>query len=191
MTPTVFLVYVLILAYFGIERGLRKGAAARSLKAGAADRGSSRLLWVGGLFNLGLILAAPVLNGYQVGVWNHPPLAWMGILLMLGGLGMRFWAAQTLGRFYTRTLQTLEGQQIIDRGPYRMLRHPGYLGVWLLDLGAGLAIGNWVVLLLVASTGLLTRLYRIQVEEGMLRSAFGEQYRVYADKTWRLIPFVY
>jgi protein-S-isoprenylcysteine O-methyltransferase Ste14 len=191
MTITTFLAYFLILCYFAIERLLRKGKEAISLKAGRADLGSSQIIWINGLLGMVLVLSAPLLNAYQIGYLNSVYLAWIGILIMLSGLILRFWAAKILGKFYTRTLQIFEGQQIIDLAPYNIIRHPGYLGTFLLDMGASLAVNNWIVLLIIVITGMLSRIYRIQAEEKMLFISFEEQYKVYQAKTWRLIPFIY
>ncbi len=188
MTITAFLAYLLIICYFIIERLLRKGKKAISLKAGESDRGSSQIIWISGLFSIFLILSAPIL---KVGYWNSVYVAWVGILLMLGGLILRYWAAKILGEFYTRTLQIVEGQRIVDQAPYSIIRHPGYLGTFLMDIGASLAVHNWVVLLIIVVLGLLWRIYRIQAEEEMLQTSFEEQYKVYLERTWRLIPFIY
>jgi protein-S-isoprenylcysteine O-methyltransferase Ste14 len=191
MTTTTVLAYLLIVCYFVIERWLRKGEKALSLEAGGFDRSSSKVIWVSGLLNILLVLLAPILNTHQIGDWNSEYVGWIGILLMLGGLVLRYWAAKTLGEFYTRTLQTAEGQQVIDHAPYHMIRHPGYLGTFLMEIGAGLAIANWVVLAIIAVIGISSRLYRIRVEEEMLRTALGDSYKIYSEKTWRLIPFIY
>jgi protein-S-isoprenylcysteine O-methyltransferase Ste14 len=127
-------------------------------------------------------LSHPIKNRY---------IGWLGVIWMLGGLMMRYWAAKTLGQFYTRTLQIVEGQEIVDQAPYNVIRHPGYLATLLMEIGAGLAVTNWVVLLAVVVTGITSRTYRIGAEEKMLEARFGEQYKVYADKTWKLVPFLY
>jgi protein-S-isoprenylcysteine O-methyltransferase Ste14 len=88
-------------------------------------------------------------------------------------------------------LQTFEEQQIIQQAPYNIIRHPGYLGTFVMEIGAGLAIANWVILIVIAVMGVLSRIYRIQVEEEMLKTVFEEQYTVYSQKTWKLIPFMY
>jgi protein-S-isoprenylcysteine O-methyltransferase Ste14 len=191
MTTTAVLAYFTIAFYFVIERWLRKGENALNLHAGAFDRGSSRILWLSGVLNIMLVLVAPVLNANQIGYWSSEIACWVGILMMFGGLTMRYWAAKTLGEFYTRTLQIVEGQKIVDRIPYSFLRHPGYLGTFLMEIGAGLAIANWVVLVIIVSIGLPARFYRIQAEEEMLEAKFGEQYQIYSTKTWRLIPLIY
>lgn len=191
MTTTAVLAYLLIICYFVIERLLRKGKKALSLQAGASDQGSSQIILIGGLFNILLVLFAPTLNAYQIGYWNSVYVGWVGLLLMLTGLSIRYWAAKTLGEFYTRTLQIVEGQRIVNQAPYSIIRHPGYLGTSLMEIGASLAVSNWAVLLVIVVIGVLSRVYRIQAEEEMLETAFGEQYKVYLEKTWRLIPFIY
>lgn len=111
---------------------------------------------------------------------------------MIVGLTIGYIAAKTLGRFYTRTLQIVDSHQVVRQGLYRIIRHPGYLGVLLIDIGAGCSVNNWAALSVIAIAAFLSnKLYRISVEEAMLKQAFGEQYSVYAEQTWRLIPFVY
>jgi protein-S-isoprenylcysteine O-methyltransferase Ste14 len=191
MTITAVLAYLLIILYFVIERLLRKGEKALSLQAGEFDRGSSKIIWMSGLLSIFLTLFAPILNTYQIGYWDSGYVSWLGLLVMLGGLMLRYWAAKTLGEFYTRTLQTVEGQQIVAQIPYRVIRHPGYLGTFLMEIGAGLALSNWIVLAIITIIGSRSRAYRIQVEEEMLTTVFGEEYRIYSEKTWRLIPLIY
>lgn len=191
MTIATLLAYLLIACYFVMERKLRKGEQALSLQTDSSDRGSSRLIWTSGLINILTVLLAPIFNSARIGYWDNAYVGWIGLLLMIGGIALRYWAAKTLGEFYTRTLRIIEGHQIVDRGLYSVIRHPGYLGTFLIDIDAGLAVTNWIVLLIVALTGIVSRTYRISAEEQMLETAFGEEYKAYSDKTWRLIPSIY
>jgi protein-S-isoprenylcysteine O-methyltransferase Ste14 len=191
MTTTAVLAYLLIISYFVIERLLRRGKNALSLQTGEFDRGSSKIIWISGLLGIFLILLSAILNIYEIGFWNNIYIAWLGIILMLAGLIMRYWAAKILGEFYTRTLQTIAGQKIIKKAPYNYIRHPGYLGTFLIEIGAGLAIANYLILSIILLIGISSRVYRIQTEEEMLKTAFGEEYKIYSEKTWRLIPFIY
>lgn len=191
MTITIALAYILIVCYFVMERSLRKGKQALNLKPGEVDAGSSQALWISGVISILLVIAAPTLNAYGVGDWSYGNIGWWGLILMIGGLTMRYWAAKTLGEFYTRTLQIIEGQKIINQAPYNVIRHPGYLGTLLMEIGAGLAVTNWVVLLATVVIGITSRAYRIGVEEQMLAASFGEEYKIYADNTWKLLPFLY
>lgn len=174
-----------------MERSLRKGQQALSLNPGEADAGSSQVLWISGVISILLVISAPILNTRQIGYWDNATVGSIGLTLMLGGLAMRYWAAKTLGEFYTRTLQIIEEQKVVNQAPYNMIRHPGYLGTLLMEIGAGLAVTNWVVLCALLVIGVTSRAYRIGVEEKMLEANFGEEYKVYSDRTWKLIPFVY
>lgn len=191
MTITIVLAYILILCYFVMERSLRKGKQALNLKPGVADAGSSQVLWVSGIISTLLVISAPILNAYQIGRVSYATIGWLGLIVMLSGLAMRYWAAKTLGEFYTRTLQVIEGQKIVNQSPYNIIRHPGYLGTLLLEIGAGLAVTNWIVLLAAIVFGIASRAYRISVEEKMLEASFGGEYKMYLDKTWKLVPFLY
>lgn len=191
MTITTFLAYLFVIAYFVVERVLREGDQARSLQPGPFDQGSSFLLLSVGVVNLLILLLAPVGNHYDIGSWDNSSAAWLGLLLMFLGLVLRYVAAQTLGQFYTRTLQICEAHQIVDQGLYRFIRHPGYLGLLVMEIGAGLAVKNWIAFLFISMTGFVSRLYRVRVEERMLEDRFGEQYSLYAKKTWRFLPFLY
>ncbi|PZD74436.1 hypothetical protein C1752_01373 [Acaryochloris thomasi RCC1774] len=61
----------------------------------------------------------------------------------------------------------------------------------LVEIGAGLAVSNWIVLAAIMVVGALSHVYRIQAEEEMLKAKYGKQYEVYSEKTWRLLPFIY
>jgi protein-S-isoprenylcysteine O-methyltransferase len=184
--------YLLIAFFMVLQRVLRRGEQAKSLCPDQADRGTTRLL--GLAFGLGILalILAPLLNAFGVA---HPdlgfPVGWAGIAIMLGGLGLRWWSNATLGRFYTSTLRLAEDQQIVKEGPYRLVRHPGYAGVLLLWVGAGLASQNWLAAGIVVALMSVAYAYRIRSEESMLLTAFGEQYREYRASTWRLVPWVY
>jgi protein-S-isoprenylcysteine O-methyltransferase Ste14 len=191
MNITIALAYILIACYFVVERSLRQGQQALSLKPEATDAGSSPVLWISGVVSLLLVIAAPILNSNTIGNWNNANIGWLGLIIMVGGLVIRYWAAKTLGKFYTRTLQIVEGQAIVNQAPYNLIRHPGYLGTLMLEVGAGIAMTNWIVLLAAVAIGFSSRIYRIGAEEKMMEAKFGEQYKAYSDKTWKLIPFLY
>lgn len=184
----------LLLSFFIWERRSRKSAEAGSFKRGKFDRGSTVLLVV--FFSLGfeLLLAALILNwlGFGVGRMSAASLiAWVGVVGMLGGVALRVWANETLGRYFTRTLRVSTDQSVVSAGPYRLLRHPGYLGDILLWSGAAFTTLNWIAFVVVTLATFLAYSYRIHVEEAMLQETLGAPYRAYASHTRRLIPFIY
>ena len=110
---------------------------------------------------------------------------------MILGISLRVWANRTLGASYTRTLKTVQGQSIVSNGPYRVLRHPGYAGVLMMWLGAGVALRNWIALVFMVLFLGRAYLRRMKAEEEMLLTSIGETYRDYSRRTWRVIPFIY
>ena len=127
------LAYVLIVVFLGIERCMRKTDDAKSLSRGSFDRGSTFL--IAAAFAVA-ILVAPLLDYLQLGVVGYATaVGSAGISMMIFGLLIRVWAARTLGEFYTRTLTVDEKQYVVERGPYRFVRHPGYVGIILLWTG--------------------------------------------------------
>ncbi len=188
----ILLAYSILGIFFGTERRLRRGRTALTFEAGPADRGSTRLIGLSFGIMINAVLLAPLLNRLRIGrLRARPVIPWLGIPAMIAGLLLRAWANRTLGAFYTRTLVTTAQQGIVSTGPYRVLRHPGYLGNLMLWLGAALATANWIVMLLalVALPG--TYWYRIRTEEAMLQETFGPAFEEYRARTWRLLPGLY
>jgi protein-S-isoprenylcysteine O-methyltransferase Ste14 len=112
-----------------------------------------------------------------------------GIALALLGIALRWFAVVSLGRFFTMRVMVQSGQSVVERGPYRLVRHPSYTGMLVTVLGMLLASTNWLSLtcFLIPLPGLA---YRIKVEEGALLGALGDPYREYMRRTKRLVPFV-
>jgi protein-S-isoprenylcysteine O-methyltransferase Ste14 len=140
---------------------------------------------VGGAVLLTRRLPGAALAGAQ---W---PLFVAGLVLMCAGVAIRQWAVATLGRFFTIDVRVQPSQTVVDRGPYRWVRHPAYTGLILTFLGFGLALGNWAALavaFLVPTAGLV---YRIHFEERALLEGLGEPYRRFAASRPRLFPGVW
>ena len=96
-----------------------------------------------------------------------------------------------LGKYFTRDVATRAGQQVVESGPYRWVRHPSYSGTLITVLGFGLATTNWLALIAVMLGTLIGLGYRVHVEEHALCEALGEPYRDYMRRTRRFIPFVW
>lgn len=116
--------------------------------------------------------------------------AFVALLAIGGGLAIRTWAVQTLGRFFTLHVQVTGDQPIIQDGPYRYVRHPAYTGALLFILGAPLLWHAWFALAAAAIAFGLWFRRRIEQEEAVLVEAKGEAYREYMRTTPALIPRV-
>ena len=72
----------------------------------------------------------------------------------------------TLGEFFTRTLAILPDQHVVSVGPYRVIRHPGYLAqIVVVTTGCALASLNVWLVALIGPLLLAVYAYRIEAEE--------------------------
>jgi len=115
----------------------------------------------------------------------------VGVALVWVGAGLRLWAFQTLGRYFTFSVMTSADQKVVTAGPYRLIRHPGYAGGALAMAGVGLAMGNWISAVALTLVPLIGTINRIRVEEAALLAAIGYSYRSYADGRKRLVPYLW
>lgn len=176
-------------AFLIIQRLLRRTETAKSFRRGVFDKGSTLLIgsaWGSGLW-LPLVLDALGVAIFPINLLEGS----LALALMVFGLGLRVWAAVTLGRYYTRTLTTTAGHKVITSGPYARIRHPAYLGVLLLWVGFGVLSSNLILAFLFPVVFLVVYLYRISVEERMLVGEMDDEYVQYKRRTRKLIPLVY
>jgi protein-S-isoprenylcysteine O-methyltransferase Ste14 len=190
---------VIILLLYAAEAEIRFGERAGTRRAGAADQHSSRFLSLAvAVPVLGFILAMkanaawlqPFLPGWFRGAilpWM-PVTGWTGVALGAAGLLLRLCAVLTLRERYSRTLLVHEQHAIERGGPYRWVRHPGYLGSLLTFNGIALASGNWITFVVSFAVTLAAYTYRIAAEDHMLIAELGEPYAEYRRQVRALIP---
>lgn len=143
------------------------------------------LLAVIGGFVGGIKLAQGHSGQIRAGAW---PLFVAGLMLMAAGIAIRWWAIGVLGRFFTPDVRIRSDQTVVERGPYRWVRHPSYSGLIICFVGLGLALSNWlslVVLFVVPFVGLEVRM---NAEERALLTSLGDDYRRFCATRPRLFP---
>ena len=113
------------------------------------------------------------------------------VLLDLASLCFIAAAVRTLGKQWSLQARVLETHELIRRGPYRVVRHPIYTGMFGMLIVASLAYGNWIGLLLASAIYLFATMMRIRIEERLLREQFGAAFDDYACKVRALIPGVW
>jgi protein-S-isoprenylcysteine O-methyltransferase len=177
---------------YGIsEFGLSLRRRAVSGDARLADKGSLGLLWT--VIGLSVFLAYNMYFAAPAASFGDAARAtcYAGIAIYVIGLSFRWYAIVYLGRFFTVNVAIAADHQLIDRGPYRYVRHPSYTGALLAFLGLGLALANWASLALLVIPIFFAFARRMRVEEAALLQGLGAPYRHYMDRTKRLIPGVY
>ena len=184
-------VLVTLLVWAAVEFCLLLRDAARGKGSTAKDRGT-RLSYVAAWLAAFLIAGAATSGlrpggPWQLGRWS----AAVALAVMWTGLAVRFWAVAVLGPAFRTTVEVDVGQAVVDRGPYRFIRHPSYTGMLIIALGAGLSFGNWPSLAVLVLLPLAATLRRIAVEEAALAAVLGHPYLAYQERTKRLVPGVW
>jgi protein-S-isoprenylcysteine O-methyltransferase Ste14 len=141
---------------------------------------------------LGFLLAWLPAYTDRVNVWtlDGDAVRYFGLALYVMGSVLRVGAVFVLGRRFSGLVAIQEGHELVTGGLYRVIRHPSYLGLLMglfgWDLVFRSAIGVLVSLLLVPPL-----VARMNSEESLLESEFGEKYADFRKRTWRLLPSVY
>ncbi|PFS61811.1 methyltransferase family protein [Bacillus cereus] len=150
------------------------------------NRGSS--FFIGVVFAL-MLTIPEIMYFFTVNKINS--LLFFGVIIALIGVWIRFSSMKILGRFYSRNVGMQGGHKLIQNGLYKYVRHPGYLGSFLTFLGFAISSSSFIAVIINIILFFLVYSYRIKIEERVLITLFGEQYRQYQSKTWRIIPFLY
>jgi len=188
-----FLLLLLRIAMFAwpaSEVGLAVFRRARGAGTSRQDRGTAVLLWSVITVAVGAAVVAPMV-GLGVLRWSLPVRAGAALVLLSAGIALRWWAILTLGRFFTVHVAVHDDHQLVDTGPYRVLRHPSYTGLLLSFVGLGLGFGSWVSVLVLVVPITAAVAWRIAVEERALAERLGEAHARWRERTWRLVPFVW
>ena len=123
---------------------------------------------------------------WPLSIASHIVTVLAGLSLISGSLGLMFWADGTFKRWETAVNPEYPTTTLIQTGPYRFSRNPMYLAFILIQLGIGLAVSSWWLLLTLLPTWIVLRWGVIAREERYLTALFGEQFRAYqtAVRRW-------
>jgi protein-S-isoprenylcysteine O-methyltransferase Ste14 len=154
------------------------------------DRGTLVRVWV-------LILGS-CLFGFLVArlfsFLQWPQRLWIAVvadLLIVAGVVLRLRAIRHLGKFFTVGVAIQSEQRVVQDGPYRLVRHPSYSASLIAMTGVACLTFNWLGFIAIVAGCLAAYSIRISVEEKVLISNLGDDYRQYAARTKRLIPWIF
>lgn len=117
-------------------------------------------------------------------------IRWLGVVLYTIGGVLRIAPVFILGRRFSGLVAIQPEHRLVTSGLYGTIRHPSYLGLFVLSLGWALAFRSGVGVIL-AVLNLVVVLARIESEERLLGETFGAEYDAYRTRTWRLLPYIY
>jgi protein-S-isoprenylcysteine O-methyltransferase Ste14 len=168
----------------------------RARKTAVADRRDRirektlMLISCGGLFAIPLIYVLTEQPKFATYTF-HPVQAWLGTLVLVAAMALLYRTHRDLGRAWSITLEIRDQHTLITRGIYERLRHPMYAAFWLWAISQALLLPNWIAGL-SGLVGFGTLFFaRVGHEERMMLETFGDEYRAYMARTYRLIPGIY
>jgi protein-S-isoprenylcysteine O-methyltransferase Ste14 len=131
-----------------------------------------------------------VLASYLIGWPRVPglPLVWLGVVLVVLGIGFSVTAAMLFRREGTEINPTSPAnRKLVTSGPFTLTRNPMYLGLVLLTLGIAIWVGAWPLVLAPIAVFATANWVHIPFEEDKMRRQFGAAFDAYASKTRRWI----
>lgn len=100
-------------------------------------------------------------------------------------------AALALERQWALVARVIEGHELIQRGPYAIVRNPIYLAMFGTWIATALAFTLWEAALPLMIVFIAGTAIRIRSEEKLLREAFGEQFEAYSRRIPAFLPGIY
>jgi protein-S-isoprenylcysteine O-methyltransferase Ste14 len=144
----------------------------------------------------------PVWLGFVlfIAAWVHP-FGWVvirrtvfsdSVAVAICGLGLfvAVWSRKVLGTEWSRDVELKEGHKLVERGPYRLMRHPIYTGHLLMGLGTAIASGFLIAFVGLASFAVGFWI-KLNQEERLLVRGFPDEYPAYRARVKALIPYVF
>jgi protein-S-isoprenylcysteine O-methyltransferase Ste14 len=113
-----------------------------------------------------------------------------GVGICIAGVAFAIWARKTLGNNWSGNVTLKKEHELIQSGPYSLVRHPIYTGFEICFLGAAITTGQlkgFMAILII----FINHLQKIKLEEAIMHQQFPGQYEAYAKRVKRLIPFIY
>ncbi len=126
-------------------------------------------------------------------VWSSLPfpmwLRWAGMSLGIACFPPLVWVQHTLGSHWSTHLKLREDHKLITSGPYKWIRHPMYVVLFLFLISVGLVSAS--LLIAILNILLIIVFYkRVGKEEEMMMERFGDEYRAYMQRTGRFLPSI-
>jgi protein-S-isoprenylcysteine O-methyltransferase Ste14 len=154
--------------------------------------GSSRMF---GARMMGARIAAIVVIVATRGLWHRAgtidswPLAIVGTVLLLCGLGTAVWARVAMGDDWGMPMTLKDEPELVETGPFRYIRHPIYSGLILAFAGTTMATS--LVILIPLLVGSAYFVWSAHTEEQILSEAMPSTYPQYMRRTKMLVPFLF
>jgi protein-S-isoprenylcysteine O-methyltransferase Ste14 len=130
---------------------------------------------------------------WQNNFWARTPPGWrltLSIVFLSLAISLSWTATRALGAHWRMDAGLNADHQLVRTGAYRVLRHPIYASMLCVLLGTGFMITPWPWFVVAGVVFFVGTEIRVQVEDKLLISRFGDQFRDYIRSTSAYLPFV-
>jgi protein-S-isoprenylcysteine O-methyltransferase Ste14 len=129
------------------------------------------------------------LLGYQI-IPANDVSGITGVVVCISGVAFAIWARTALGDNWSGEVTLKKEHELIQSGPYKIVRHPIYTGFEIGLLGVAITIGQMKGLVGL-SILFVNHYFKTRMEEEIMYRQFPLQYPEYAKRVKRLIPFIF
>src|SRR5256714_2765720 len=112
-----------------------------------------------------------------------------GLAIPVGSALFAAWAMWSRVKSYDIRMDLFEVHRLITGGPYRITRHPMYLGIVSFHVGATLAMESLALLVITLVYVIPFTAVRIRAEDRVLAAGFGDEFRMFAGRVPPPVPF--
>lgn len=112
----------------------------------------------------------------------------IGEIILIVGSALRLVSIATLGKFFTGYIQVSDDQVICKKGVYKLIRHPGYVGLFFINIGPAIMMNMDSLIVVIILATAISLFFRVKVEEKMLVRYFGNKYLSYIKEVPACFP---
>lgn len=184
--------YVVVIFALQIFSLIYNPQVGRNQENRKSDAPSSKLdLILIQIFSLAVVILAPFSDGRSIGILNVENIVrYIGLLIAIPGFVLMQAGEKYLAKQFSIEVTLQKDHKLIQSGPYKVIRHPRYLGILIFFTGISLTfrslLGIFIVLALAS-----VLIWRVFAEEKMMHQEFGKEWEEYQSTTWRLIPYIF
>lgn len=115
-------------------------------------------------------------------------VSFIGLGIYLFAVWLRYWSIYSLGKFWSIHIEIRNDQSLVKNGPYRFMRHPSYLALFLKVPSVPLILNSYLTCILVILAYFPLIFIRMYYEEIELFKKFKKPYAEYRKEKWSILP---
>jgi len=114
----------------------------------------------------------------------------VAVVLAVASIWLAVSAINELGKQWSLAARLTEGHKLITSGVYGIVRHPIYTAMFGIMVATGIIFSNWIAIPAAVVIFVIGTKIRTDLEEALLREAFGEEFTKWEAKVPALVPFI-